>query len=433
MFLTPFIHLSLIGLFFLELTEIKYPLSTEKLPFQMGNILIGKYNNFSVNASNFDHPPQDITKKEKKPSLRLIDILKRIFSFLDNPENELEVLSPDYKCDLEVTEDENIEKSPPPPPPVNQALFSKDIKEIDEYFSCYQKDTKYTDRYKNKLRSNIEKAVENYMEVTSKDSKITSQEVQSLVSCLIFRESAGWKNPTSPTGAKGIGQFTSTAIAHIKRMLSSEIEEDSYIDSEIKKFEELYNREKSQKKKDVYNESIIYLNNKKRVNARKRVMQDYWNNIKANKPAISSIDSNYIFNLDNSEITVHLIMLLMIDCQESYKQADLECFAGAADKMLFSCTGAYNMGVGGFYRNALKDCVGDDCFINDWVSNLEKSNDNQREETRKHLISIYRCAKKGSNFPMCGTDYDYCEDELPNANICKYDKEIIPCHGQECP
>ena len=356
----------------------------------------------------------------KKP---LRDVLK----FLEQPEVDLGERPGLPPCSL--LERENLKKKDN----IKTSAALKNQKEIGNYFSCYQKNDKFTDRYKKQIKEDIAKVVEHYSKMIPAYLRPFDNDAQTLFSCLIFRESAGWKNVMSHTGARGIGQFTFIAVENLKKMLSSEYKSDAEIDAKIEEFEQLLEKSSSQERKDFYRENIVYLENKKKLNERIRAMQNYWNELKLpDKPAIEDINLNYIFDLANSEIILHLSMLMIIDCQISYSQEKIQHLQSNTHNSFFACTGAYNMGKWGFYENVLKGAEGDE-IPKDWLSNLKNTRSQSKEEIKHHLISIHRCAQKKNNFPMCGTENDYCEDELPFSNICKQQEELLKCHDQECP
>ena len=392
-----------------------------------------KYDDSKINTLSIRQNLQGGSEiSPRKPLWKLKEILKKWLSFFDNtdPKQRLQPTPP--HCVNRGSKNIDNKDDAEPSSKLQDAFLSyKGLEEINQYFACYQKDEQFRELYNNQFKKDISKAVGNYGDVMPEDLRLASQQTQSLFSCLLFRESAGWKNKISPSGARGIVQFTSNTLEQMKKMLSSEVESDAHLDAEIEKYEKWYKAANSPKERDVYHESVIYLKNKKKVNERKRIMQDYWNNISTSKPEINQIDTNYIFDIKNSEISIHLSMLVIIDCQISYKQANLKCFTKAPDKNFFSCIGAYNMGVGGFYRNALEN-TNNSCSLKDWIYNLEESDSKQKDETKRHLISVNRCVQKGNNFPMCGTNPEYCEEELSFANHCKTSEEIIPCDNKEC-
>ena len=357
--------------------------------------------------------------------------LKQIFKFLDSPEVELEEDLVHPSCPpLEVFSSQNksIEKEIKI---TREEIVNplKNQEDLDKYFSCYQRDEKFSERYQKKIREDIAHVIKHYNDSTPEHLRTSHDEVRSLFSCLIFRESYGWKNMNSHTGARGIAQFTSVAVRYLKRILSDKYESEEEIDAKIKEFQEQY--EKSDRK-DFIKENINYLENKKKLNERMKIMQDYWNKLEIpNKPNISDIDMDYVFNLSNSTVVLHLSMLMIIDCQVSYTQENIQHLDSTSYMSFLACTGAYNMGKWGFYENALSKVENDGKVMN-WIDNLRDSTSTQKKECIQHLISIYRCIQKDTNYPMCGTNNNYCENFLSSANNCK-DKDIFQCHPKECP
>ena len=359
--------------------------------------------------------------------------LKMIFKFLDSPEIELEEELVHPSCPP--LDQINVQEKPLEKEIIlikEEVLKPlKDQDDLDKYFSCYQRDEKFNERYQKTIREDIAKVVKHYNDFVPEHLRTSHDEVRSLFSCLIFRESYGWRNIDSNTGAKGIGQFTSVAVRYLKRMLSDKYESEEEMDAKIKEFQNLYEKSKPDRK-DFYKENIEYLKNKKKLNERMKVMQDYWNKSEiSNRPNINDIDMNYVSNLSNSKVVLHLSMLMIIDCQVSYSQENIQHLDSTSYSNFLACTGAYNMGKWGFYEHALSKIENDGKFI-DWIDNLKNSTSSQNKECAQHLISIYRCIQKDTNYPMCGTKYDYCDNLLSSANTCK-DKEIYLCHSRECP
>jgi hypothetical protein len=90
--------------------------------------------------------------------------------------------------------------------------------DLGEYFSCYQKKTSAITRYTSKISPAIKKVTDNYGRVWQ--TPLPSAEFETLLSCLIYRESSHFTGNSSPSGAVGIGQFTHTAIKHLKKILT---------------------------------------------------------------------------------------------------------------------------------------------------------------------------------------------------------------------
>lgn len=115
-----------------------------------------------------------------------------------------------------------------------------------------------------------------------------------------------------------------------------------------------------------------------------------------------------------------LSMVKIIDCQMTYQQEDDLNLSGQMS--FLACTGAYNIGTRGFYDYTMGEVREGSKrrkerirrskrqSLKTWVSNLEKSSSRQKWETKQHIISVKRCAEKGRNWPMCGTQKNYCSD-----------------------
>ena len=310
----------------------------------------------------------------------------------------------------------------------------KNQKEVDSYFSCYQKNRRFKDRYETMIKESIGKAVDHYMKMAPLNIQPEKQKIKTLFSCLIFRESMGWRNLESHTGAKGLGQFTTIAIEDIRKILSRNIESDEYqVEEKISVISMLLeNTEINRPEYKQFNKQMSYYKKKRHINKRMKIMQNYWLDIDASlRPSVREIDSNYIFDISNHEIIVHLSMLMIINCQINYRNRQIGGLDRNPFKNFLACMGAYNMGVNGFYDNALKG-VDPDATLEDWIDNLKKVNHFQKNETIRHMISINRCIQKNSNFPTCGTDINYCQGELPNTNICLDKEKNLLCSLHEC-
>ncbi len=309
---------------------------------------------------------------------------------------------------------------------VTSSADLKNQRELDSYFSCYQKKSKYQKRYTTGIKASIGRAVERYVQVMPKSLEMAEDEVKALFSCLIFRESAGWQGKSSPTGARGLGQFTTRTLKHLKKMLATKVEPNENIQKEVEKYRGLLARAKTKRERRRYRKDIEYLENRLRTNHRARVMQEYWRSL-GKRPALRQLNTTYVSLPGNHSVVMALSMLLIMDCQMTHQQNNLRL---RGRKSFFACTGGYNMGTQGFYVHALRGGEGLQS-MGTWIRNLERSRSGQKWETKKHIISVKRCAEKGKNFPMCGTQANYCQGKLPRANICQEDPSLL-CESKEC-
>lgn len=300
----------------------------------------------------------------------------------------------------------------------NQSLLTKDQTGVDRYFACYQKSSSLQSDYQNSYRQSLQKISTEFHRLQNNDLSLES--VNTLMSCLIFRESALWEGGTSHSGAVGLGQFTSIAIDQVK----------DFIDfSGRDNFDERERVQMAENEAGRLNQSELAQNLgliaiERRNYERYAKVRDYWNALPINpKPDSSEINSQYLANNNNHEAVMALSSLILLNCQIQLEQSEALL---SPDQRLLACAGAYNMGVGGFSRNALGR--NEEQGLSAWIENLRNSGDSQSNETINHLVSVNRCQTNESNYPPCGTQADYCQD-LPRANSCQ-DQVRPQCVGE---
>lgn len=303
---------------------------------------------------------------------------------------------------------------------------SPDIKlsePLYSYFKCYQKESKPMTRYSESISPSIKKISEAYH--ATWNQPLPATEFETLLSCLIFRESSHFKGKSSPTGAVGIGQFTYTAIRHMKKVLSLK-PQDNFEERLAPRIAKLNGNSISQTTRNKLNKEVELIRaeerNYKRALAAKNLFDTYPLD---DKPKASQLNDAYFKDPKNDEAVLLFSMMLVMDCEVKMIQSNSTL---KPENRLLACMGAYNMGTRGFYRYALRGNQSED--IGDWVNNLRASSSPQRHETINHLVSINRCAKKDGHYPPCGTSPSYCQN-LDNTNPC-VDSTVLKCVG-ECP
>lgn len=129
----------------------------------------------------------------------------------------------------------------------------------------------------------------------------------------------------------------------------------------------------------------------------------------------------------------------MMNCVSQYRSYFDAKKVSPKSKVFMACAGAYNIGTGGFRKNALGKNRA--VQFSDWMHNLKNSDVSQRHETQNHLISIQRCTDQSSNYPQCGTKPDaQCFNNTLETNPCssntRYTCNIIDKNsnkvGTEC-
>ncbi len=276
-------------------------------------------------------------------------------------------------------------------------------------------------RYKTSIAPAIKKISKNYIQAWQ--APLPSEEFETLMSCLIFRESSHFKGNSSPTGAVGIGQFTGTAIRHIKKVIN--LRPQSNFQSRLApRIEKLNNNTLSASQRSIIEKEVELIRAEKRNYERALAAKNFFENYQSsNKPTANQLNDNYFKNKANDEMVLVFSMMMVMDCEVKLIQSSSALLP--SDRLL-ACMGAYNMGVRGFYRYALRGNESDS--LGDWVANLKASSSSQKYETINHLISINRCANKNSNYPPCGTRSSYCQD-LDNTNMCA-DPDTLKCKGE---
>jgi len=292
----------------------------------------------------------------------------------------------------------------------NQTLITKDQSSLDRYFSCYKKSTSLNEDYENSYRQSIQTISSEYHKILNEEVPLES--VNTLMSCLIFRESALWEGGTSHSGAVGLGQFTSIAIDQVKDFIDFSGRDNFDQREQVQRDEHKAGRLSVSE----LNRNLSLIAIERRNYDRYAKVRDYWNALPINpKPKSSEINGQYLANNNNHQAVMALSSLIMLNCQIQLEHSEALM---TQDQKLLACAGAYNMGVGGFSKNALGR--NEDQGLNAWIENLKNSGDGQSNETINHLVSINRCQTNASNYPPCGTQSDYCK-ELPKANSCQDD------------
>ncbi len=303
-------------------------------------------------------------------------------------------------------------------------FLTKNPNELENFYSCYQKDRSALRDYSLYFRPSITEISEQY----AKSSEgINSEQVNAILGCLLYRESSHWKGKESHSGAVGIGQFTGTAINRVKSILTFKSKDtfQARLDSRYKKLRE---KKLSATKRRQLQRDINIINAEKARYMRFKKLQQYWKQLNLKKrPAARKLNHTYFADKNNHQSIIAMSSLLLLDCQIGFEQAEVKMSPKTA---LLACAGAYNMGAHGFFKNAINKRTLDQQNLQSWITNLESSHSPQKKETIGHLISIHRCSQKESNFPPCGTNHHYCKN-LPLTNPCQ-SPDSLKCPREKC-
>jgi hypothetical protein len=304
----------------------------------------------------------------------------------------------------------------------------KSSEDVDQYFACHAYSQEMHLDYARQYRSSIQRMSRAYARASGES--LNQEEVSTLMSCLLFRESWGWRGINSDTGAVGLGQFTGTAIDQVKTALSYDVKSHSHYDRR-----DQIQRDEHQAGRLTVREleaNLEAIDNERRKNERFRELQELWNAIPiSNRPSPSQINRSFMSENANHEAVIALSSLVVRECQIRYRQAEL-----GMDSMtsLLACSGGYNMGSSGFMSEAL-DRRGQPQSLERWLANLRGSRHDQRLETHNHLVSIHRCMSEGENFPQCGTRPENCT-ALAMADQCQHNADPecwMEDRPRECP
>lgn len=295
---------------------------------------------------------------------------------------------------------------------------SKTVGQAEAYFRCYQNNEglmrDFTQRYRRSIQS-ASRAL-----ITEGESDLSAEEIEVLMSCLIFRESSHWVGRTSPSGAVGLGQFTGEAIDQVKTILNYSGRDNYDERIAIQRSE----HEAGRLSQSELNSNIRMIESERRRYQRMTELQAIWNSIPMDsRPRANQITRNYLADNDNHQAVIALSTLLLRECQINLRDSSYEM---TEQETLLACAGAYNMGLGGFSSNALS--ANGPHNVETWARNLSNSGARQAGETRNHVISIHRCVSGNENFPPCGTDAHYCQD-LPRTNVCQQ-AGALRCSGE---
>jgi hypothetical protein len=290
--------------------------------------------------------------------------------------------------------------------------------DIEKYFACYQKSPSLTSTYQDSYKNSLRIVSDAYKKSTNISS--STEDINTIMSCLIFRESAHWDGGPSHTGAVGLGQFTSIAINQVKDIITYKGVDNFDDRIAIQRSE---HRARRLKEADM-KKNIAFIEAERKKHRRMVDLKKLWDSIPLkSRPKASEVNSTYLAKNSNHEAVIAMSSLLMRDCQIRLAEGNYNL---THSQSLLACAGSYNMGVGGFSSTALSRKGAQS--LSAWVENLSKSNHSQKNETINHVISIYRCQSKDKNYPPCGTQVDYCSD-LASTNPCQ-DNVGLLCVGE---
>lgn len=289
------------------------------------------------------------------------------------------------------------------------SFIFKDSDEADQYFACYQKDADLRLDYEGTYRNSIRQMSQVYGRQT--EGAVAQADMDTLMSCLIFRESAHWRGGSSSSNAKGLGQFTSDGRAEVREILEYRPETIRDHDDRIR--ERRGEREAGRISARQLEIDIQRIEAERVRHNRMTALKRMWEAMPmGSRPSASQITPDYTENNNNHEAIMAMSALLVRNCQLRLQDDGIQMDARTS---LLACAGAYNMGVGGFKNNAI--VRNGPQTLEGWLSNLRASSDGQSNETYNHLVSIHRCISDGENFPPCGTGADYCS-ALPMTDPC---------------
>lgn len=286
----------------------------------------------------------------------------------------------------------------------------KDEDEADQYFACYQKDTDLQMDYAGTYKNSIRRMSRVYGQQTG--GTVNQDDMDTLMSCLIFRESAHWRGTTSSKGAKGLGQFTPDGRAEVREILN-------YNPNNVRDHDDRIRERTGERDAGRISDAQLRIDIRNIEVQRKRhdrmvALKRMWEAMPMqNRPSADDITPEYTANNNNHESIMAMSALLIRNCQIRLENNNFDMDPRTS---LLACAGAYNMGVGGFRDNAL--VRNGPQSLQGWLQNLRNSSDDQADETYNHLVSVHRCISDGENFPPCGTGQDYCT-ALPMADACQ--------------
>ena len=291
------------------------------------------------------------------------------------------------------------------------SFIFKSPAEADSYFACYKNSRDLHLDYETRYRTSIRRMARAYGQQTG--GSVPQDDVTTLMSCLIFRESAQWRGGSSSTGALGLGQFTETAREKVRNILS-------YNPGRTRSFDDRAAEQRAENTagritNNTLRRNLSLIEAERENHDRKVALQELWSSIPmTDRPSASEINSSFVGNNDNHEAVIAMSALVLRNCQIRMEQDNIEMDPRTS---LLACAGAYNMGVGGFQDNAIVRNGAQS--LDGWINNLKNSGDSQSAETRNHLVSVNRCISDGENFPPCGTQANYCT-ALRMANPCTH-------------
>lgn len=332
---------------------------------------------------------------------------------MKEPENPVEFCVPKEVEVAQERDPQMVEAEVP-----SSLTMMKSMDDLDKYFACYQKSNSLTDAYHNSYKDTLAIVSNNY-QIQSADSR-TKEETNSLMSCLIFRESAHWEANSSDRGAVGLGQFTTIAINQVKQILRYRGKNNFAERAQTQRDEHAAGRLSAQE----LQKNLEMIENERKKYHRMVELQALWKSYPlGNRPSEGQIDSTFMANKNNHQAVIALSSLLLRECEIRFKQDQIEM---NPQMSLFACAGAYNIGYSDFLDKAInRNGVQS---LGTWIDNLKESGHQQRNETINHLVSINRCIAKDKNYAPCGTQENFCQD-LAKANACA-DNEAPLCVGE---
>lgn len=327
-----------------------------------------------------------------------------------------------------------LKSSPRPVPrPANLATapissyLIKTPEKVDQYFACHAYSEKMHLDYGGKYRNSIRRMSRAFAQTSGQN--LNQDEVSTLMSCLLFRESWGWRGVSSGTGAVGLGQFTDIAINDVKDFISHEISPGNYDRrDQVQRDEHAAGRLSA----SALRKNLASIDAERKNHERFNELRRLWDSIPmTNRPRPNQITESFMANNANHEAVIALSSLIVRNCQIRLEDQGYEMDAMTS---LLACSGGYNMGPAGIKNEALGRKGGPQ-NLETWLKNLRNSGHRQRQETHNHLVSIHRCMSEGENFPQCGTSSNYCT-ALPMADQCLHNADPlcwVDGSGKECP
>ncbi len=349
-----------------------------------------------------------------------------------DPAKFINMLAPSKPCTPDITSSDISNSYSEPIPNSTPNNFTKDPywddrksqTDLDEYLSCYKRTKTLHKEYMTKYKGAISNVVDAFIDASNHE--YDTQEIKSIFTCLLFRESSQWDSSQSYTGAVGFGQFTNDGIEEVESLFKKFPYKEKAIKDDLKWLEN-----RKTKTREIRGR-IATVRALKTNLYRHSKIKEFYNKLREKETSLPDFNTSdaeidriltkkSLSDKKNYKLTFAMSMAKMMNCVSQYRSYFDKKEVSPKSKVFMACAGAYNIGTTGFRDNVLG--TNRDVNFEDWMKNLENSGDNQRHETRSHLISIQRCADSENNYPTCGTH--------PNNRCFKNNYSVSPCDESE--